>query len=99
MIEVAAIEDNQLLIDGLRVWATTLPDICLATVTATVDGLLQSPSTQYDVVLLNPQLRADPDPAVNVRRLIGAGHRVLVIDGSATLAWSRGAWLPERTGT
>jgi DNA-binding NarL/FixJ family response regulator len=85
MIEVAAIEDNQLLIDGLRVWATTLPDICLATVTATVDGLLQSPSTQYDVVLLNPQLRADPDPAVNVRRLIGAGHRVLVIDGSADL--------------
>src|SRR6266404_4753309 len=27
VIELAAIEDNQLLIDGLRAWAGTLPDI------------------------------------------------------------------------
>ena len=86
MIELAAIEDNQLLIDGLRAWAGTLPDIHLAAVTATVDGLLQARSGQHDVVLLNPLLRADPDPAVNVRRLIDAGHRVLVIDGSADLS-------------
>lgn len=37
-------------------------------------------------MLLNPQLRTDPDPAVNVRRLIEAGNRVLVIDGSADLS-------------
>jgi len=85
VIKLAAIEDNQLLIDGLRAWAKTLPDIHLIAVTATVDGLLQTPSGQYDVVLLNPLLRTDPDPAVNVRRLIDAGHRVLVIDGSADL--------------
>ena len=86
MIELAAIEDNRLLIDGLRAWAETLPDVHLAAVTATVDGLLQAPSVKYDVVLLNPLLRADPDPAVNVRRLIDAGQRVLVIDGSADLS-------------
>ena len=33
-----------------------------------------------------PTLRADPDPALNVRRLIDAGHPVLVIDGSADLS-------------
>ena len=86
MIELAAIEDNRLLIDGLRAWAETLQDVHLAAVTATVDGLLQAPSVKYDVVLLNPLLRADPDPAVNVRRLIDAGQRVLVIDGSADLS-------------
>ena len=85
MIELAAVEDNLLLIDGLRAWIDTQQDMHLAEVTATVDGLLQAPPWQYDVVLLNPLLRADPDPAVNVRRLIDAGQRVLVIDGSADL--------------
>lgn len=86
VIEFAVIEDNRLLIDGLRAWAQTVPDIRLTTVTATVDGLLHHRGGPYDVVLLNPWLRADPDPAVNVRRLIGAGHRVLIIDGSADLS-------------
>ena len=86
MIEVVAVEDNRLLIDGLRAWAGTLPDIHLASAHATVDGLLRVVSVGYDVVLLDPELRADPDPAVNVRRLIEAGLRVLVIDGSAELS-------------
>jgi two-component system nitrate/nitrite response regulator NarL len=85
VIELAAIEDNRLLIDGLRAWAGTMPDMRLAAVTATVDGLLRAPSGPYDVVLLNPLLRADPDPAVNVRRLIDAGQRVVLVDGSADL--------------
>lgn len=86
VIEVAAVEDNRLLIDGLRAWAQTVPDIDLVTVAATVDGLLRDLSGAPDVVLLNPWLRADPDPVANVRRLIGAGHRVLVVDGSADLS-------------
>jgi two-component system, NarL family, nitrate/nitrite response regulator NarL len=86
VIELAAIEDNRLMIDGLRAWARTLPDIHLAAVTDTVGGLLKATSGRHHVVLLNPLLRADPDPAVNVRRLIDAGHRVLVIDGSADLS-------------
>ena len=65
MIELAAVEDYRLLVDGLRAWIQTQPDLHLAAVTATVDGLLQAPSREYDVVLLNPLLRADPDPAVN----------------------------------
>jgi len=85
VIELAAIEDNRLLIDGLRAWVKTVPGMRLAAVTATVDGLLRARSGPYDVVLLNPLLRADPDPAVNVRRLIAAGQRVVLIDGSADL--------------
>jgi two-component system, NarL family, nitrate/nitrite response regulator NarL len=86
MIEIAAIEDNRLLIYGLSAWAETVQDIRLALVTARIDGLLRDLPGRYDVVLLNPLLRADPDPAVNVRRLIDAGHRVLLIDGSADLS-------------
>jgi two-component system, NarL family, nitrate/nitrite response regulator NarL len=86
VIDVAAIEDNRMFVDGLRAWAETMPDIRLAAVTSTVDELLRAPSGQHYVVLLNPTLRSEPDPAVNVRRLIEAGHRVLVVDGSADLS-------------
>jgi two-component system, NarL family, nitrate/nitrite response regulator NarL len=83
MIKLAAIEDNLLLIDGLRAWAATIPDIEIAAVTATVDDLLRHLPGPYDVVLLNPLLRADRDPAANVRKLLDRGHRVLLVDGSA----------------
>ena len=86
MIKLAAVEDHRLLIDGLRAWAETVPDIEIAMVTATVDAFLLDSPGPYDVVLLNPWLRADPDAAANVRRLIGAGQRVLLVDGSADLS-------------
>jgi len=85
VIDVAAIEDNRMFIDGLRAWAGTLQGIRMSAVASTVDELLQAGIGHHDVVLLNPTLRADPDPALNVRRLIDAGHRVLVIDGSSDL--------------
>jgi len=44
-------------------------------------------------VLAGAARRADPDPAANVRRLVGAGHRVLIIDGSADINCSHGIWL------
>jgi len=86
LIDIAAVEDNRMFIDGLRAWAETEPDIRLAAVTPTVDELLGAAIDDHGVVLLNPTLRGDPDPALNVRRLIGAGHPVLVIDGSADLS-------------
>jgi two-component system, NarL family, nitrate/nitrite response regulator NarL len=86
LIDIAAIEDNRMFIDGLRAWAETEPGIRLAAVASTVDELLGAAIDDHGVVLLNPTLRGDPDPALNVRRLIGAGHPVLVIDGSADLS-------------
>jgi two-component system, NarL family, nitrate/nitrite response regulator NarL len=83
VIAFGVVEDRLLLIDGLRAWAGTLPDMRLRAVAATVGELLDGSVGHLDVVLLNPSLRAEPDPAVNVRKLIAAGNRVLVMDGSA----------------
>lgn len=82
-IDIAAVEDNRMLVDGLRAWASESRGIRLKAVTSTVDELLRAPRGPVDVVLLDAALRAEPDSAGNVRRLIDAGHRVLVIDGSA----------------
>ena len=82
-IDIAAVEDNRMLVDGLRAWARESRGVRLTAVTSTVGELLRAQHEPVDVVLLNAALRAEPDPARNVRRLISAGHRVLVIDGSA----------------
>ena len=97
VINIAAVEDNRMLADCLRAWAGPSPGIRLTAVASTVGELLQVARCQpVDVVLLDAVLRAEPDPACNVRRLIEAGHRVLVIDGSpaatsATRALAAGA--------
>jgi len=86
VIDVAAVEDNRMFADGLRAWAATLADIRLAMVTSSVEELLRTSAGRRFVVLLNPALRADPDPARNVRRLVDAGHRVVIVDGSVDLS-------------
>ena len=83
VIHIAVVEDNRMLVDSLRAWARESQGIRLTAVTRTVDELLRARCQRVDVVLLNAALRAEPDPARNVRRLIDAGHRVLVIDGSS----------------
>jgi len=82
-IDIAAVEDNRMLVDSLWAWASDSRGIRLKAVTSTVEELLRARREPVDVVLLDAALRAEPDPAGNVRRLIDAGHRVLVIDGSA----------------
>jgi two-component system nitrate/nitrite response regulator NarL len=82
-INIAAVEDNRMLVDSLWAWASESRGIRLKAVTSTVDELLRARRGHVDVVLLDAALRAEPDPAGNVRRLIDAGHRVLMIDGSA----------------
>jgi len=85
VIDVAAVEDNRMFADGLRAWAGTQPDIRLATVAATVAELLRTAAGRRFIVLLNSTLRTGADPADCVRRLVEAGHRVVVIDGSVDL--------------
>jgi len=82
VIDIAAVSDNRMLADSLRAWASASPGIRLIAVTATVGELLEARCQPVDTVLLDAALRAEPDPARNVARLTGAGHRVLVIDGS-----------------
>jgi two-component system nitrate/nitrite response regulator NarL len=76
------VEDNRLLVDCLRLWADLQPDVALTASASAVDELLAAPGERADVVLLGAALRAEPDPAANVRRLLDAGYRVLVINGS-----------------
>jgi two-component system nitrate/nitrite response regulator NarL len=84
-IKIAAVLDNLILADSLRAWAGKIQDINLIAVTATVAELLRADRRDCAVVLLDASLRAEPDPALNARQLLEAGHRVLVIDGSSEL--------------
>jgi two-component system nitrate/nitrite response regulator NarL len=70
VIEVTAIEDDATLAEGLRAWAAALPGICLAAVTPVVDEMLRLRLGKRDVVLLTLSLRGDPDPVLNVQRLV-----------------------------
>jgi two-component system, NarL family, nitrate/nitrite response regulator NarL len=81
-IKVAAVEDNRLFADGLQIWANCATNICLLAITATVDQLLNLDIGRVDVILLSPALRGEPGFESNVRKLISAGHRILVIDTS-----------------
>jgi two-component system, NarL family, nitrate/nitrite response regulator NarL len=81
-IEVAAVEDNKLFADGLRAWANCAPNIRLTAITATVDQLMNLDIGRLDVILLSPDLRGEPGFEANVGRLVGAGHRILVVDTS-----------------
>ena len=79
-IEVAAVEDNRLFAGGLRAWATYATGIRLVAITATVDQLMSLDIGRVDVILLNPALRGEPGFEANARKLVGAGHRILVLD-------------------
>lgn len=84
MITVALVDDDRMLVDGMRVWLGSVPDVRLVATAATVDALLgaetaPSPYEPPDVVLLDLRLRDTSVPADNIRRLLGSGSRVLVI--------------------
>jgi DNA-binding NarL/FixJ family response regulator len=79
VIRVAAIDDDRMLLDGLRNWMPALPDLRLTATAATVDELLRGAGEPVDVVLLDLVLRDRTEPADNVRRLVAVGHRVLVL--------------------
>jgi two-component system nitrate/nitrite response regulator NarL len=83
VVHIAAVEDNRMLVDSLHAWVNDFTDVWLTVVTSTVEELLGTRREPLDVVLLDAALRAEPDLTLNVRRLIDAGHRVLVIDGSS----------------
>ncbi|WP_432054230.1 response regulator [Streptomyces sp. bgisy022] len=84
-ITVGAVDDDRMLLDGLRLWLADVPGIHLAATAPTVDDLLTpaAPTAPgpppMDVVLLDLLLRDGSSPADNIRRLRAAGPRVLVI--------------------
>jgi DNA-binding NarL/FixJ family response regulator len=80
VIRVAAIDDDRMLLEGLRSWMADHDVLRLILTASTVDELLDRLGSQaVDVILLDLVLRNRTEAAANVRRLVGRGHRVLVM--------------------
>ncbi|WP_237407289.1 response regulator transcription factor [Streptomyces sp. M2CJ-2] len=91
MITVAVVDDDRMLLDGMRAWLGGVPELRLVATEATVGALIGAPGTEHppapaesgytppDVVLLDLMLRDGSAPADNIRRLLRTGSRVLVI--------------------
>ncbi|MFD8984595.1 response regulator [Streptomyces sp. NPDC059564] len=79
MITVAVVDDDRMLLDGLRSWLAGADGLRLLAAVATVDALLAVPGRAPDVVLLDLLLRDASVPEDNVRRVRAAGSRVLII--------------------
>lgn len=76
---VAVVDDDRMLLDGMRAWLRDVPGVRLLATAATVDELLAGPGAAAAVVLLDLVLRDGSAPAQNIRRLRAGGSRVLVI--------------------
>ncbi|MFD5326028.1 response regulator [Streptomyces sp. NPDC127092] len=84
VITVAVVDDDRMLLDGMRSWLGRVPELRLVATAATVGELLATVTpadapAPPDIVLLDLMLRDDSAPADNIRRLLAAGSRVLVI--------------------
>ncbi|MEH6372848.1 response regulator transcription factor [Streptomyces sp. KLMMK] len=80
VITVAVVDDDRMLLDGLRAWLGRVPELRLVATAATVGELLRTPGyTPADVVLLDLLLRDASAPVDNIRRLLRPGSRVLMI--------------------
>lgn len=78
VIDVAVVDDDRMLLDGLEAWLGNAPGLRLTATACTVDGLFAT-GAPFGVVLLDLLLRDESAPAGNIRRLREAGARVLVI--------------------
>ncbi|MEU9254946.1 response regulator transcription factor [Streptomyces sp. NPDC048270] len=89
---VAVVDDDRMLLDGMRAWLGAVPELRLVATAATVGELLGTPAAAQlpqppapsgyvppDVVLLDLVLRDGSAPAENIRRLLRTGSRVLMI--------------------
>jgi DNA-binding NarL/FixJ family response regulator len=82
-INIAVVDDDLMLIEGLRAWTRDSGELRLTGAFPTVDDFLNGMSSRPTVVLLDLMLRDRSDPEVNVRRLAGAGHQILIVSAWA----------------
>jgi DNA-binding NarL/FixJ family response regulator len=95
-IDIAVVDDDRMLIEGLQAWTRDSGELRLTGAFPTVDDFLSGMTSRPAVVLLDLMLRDNSDPEVNVRRLAGAGHQVLVVSawtepGLVAAAFAAGA--------
>jgi DNA-binding NarL/FixJ family response regulator len=78
VIKIGVIDDDRMLLDGLRAWFRHVPGMQVTKVATTIDGFLATAGDAH-VVLLDLNLRDYSVPASNVARLREAGYQVLVV--------------------
>ncbi|HEY4017622.1 MAG TPA: response regulator transcription factor [Pseudonocardiaceae bacterium] len=78
MITIGAIDDDRMLLTGLRAWLAPVEGVDLVVTAPTVAEFVAT-NTRVDVVLLDLNLRDGSSPAPNVRTLLGHGVAVLVV--------------------
>ncbi|MFD1321061.1 response regulator [Micromonospora sonneratiae] len=81
VIRIGAIDDDRMLLGGLRSWLAPIADVELVLVTTTVAGYLAEVDREAvpQVVLLDLNLRDNSVPAENVTRVLATGAQVLVV--------------------
>jgi len=82
VIDVVVVDDDRMLVDGLRGWAAEEPDLRVVAAVASVPELAAT-GARGDVAVLDLVLRDGSHPVDNVQRTIELGFRVLVVS-----AWS-----------
>ena len=78
-IPLAAVAADRMLVDGLRAWLRSTPDLRLVVAAATVDDLLAGPGRDASVAVLALRGWDGPQSADSIGRLAAAGLRVLVV--------------------
>lgn len=83
VIDVAAVDDHPIILEGLARWVTAGErDIRVVATAATVDALLAGPGRRAHVVLLDLDLGDGSAVADNVAAILAAGPAVLVLSAS-----------------
>jgi len=91
-IEVAAVDDHPIVLDGIASWVTASEEgIHVIGTAATVDALLAGPGRQAHVVLLDLDLADGTTVERNVAAILAAGPAVLVLSVSDKPAAVRAA--------
>lgn len=84
VIQIAAIDDDRFMLNGLASWLAPVSDLDLTTTAPTVADFVvrrrsNEPGTDVAVVLLDLNLRDGTRPANNVRELLAEGVQVLIM--------------------
>jgi two-component system, NarL family, nitrate/nitrite response regulator NarL len=83
VIDVAAVDDHPIVLDGIAGWVTAAESgIRVVATAATVDSLLAGPGRHADVVLLDLDLGDGTTVAANIAAISAAGPAVLVLAAS-----------------
>jgi two-component system, NarL family, nitrate/nitrite response regulator NarL len=85
-LEVGAIDNDQMLLEGMAAWIARSEDIVLTATATSVEeylGLARRP----EIVVLDLNLENFTHPAENVRRLVDAGHAVIIVSVIPDALW------------